>query len=85
MGLEEHLLHMFRDDFEFNDSVGPSHLGSEGEGARGARHPSGHQADGAVVWAFEAEKELKRFHFCQRKGSSKYRDLPLSTDLPLSK
>ena len=21
------------DDFEFNDSVGPSHLGSEGEGA----------------------------------------------------
>ena len=32
MGLEEHLLHMFRDDFEFNDSVGPSHLGSEGEG-----------------------------------------------------
>jgi len=26
MGLEEHLLHMFRDDFEFNDSVAPSHL-----------------------------------------------------------
>ncbi len=31
MGLEEHLLHMFRDDFEFNDSSTPSHLhGSEG-------------------------------------------------------
>ena len=31
MGLEEHLLHMFRDDFEFNDSATPSHLhGSEG-------------------------------------------------------
>ena len=27
MGLEEHLLHMFREDFEFNDSAGPSHLG----------------------------------------------------------
>jgi light-independent protochlorophyllide reductase subunit B len=26
MGLEEHLLHMFRDDFEFADGVVPSHL-----------------------------------------------------------
>ena len=30
MGLEEHLLHMFRDDFEFNESSAPSHLGSAG-------------------------------------------------------
>ena len=28
MGLEEHLLHMFRDDFEFNDRAAPSHLHS---------------------------------------------------------
>ncbi len=27
MGLEEHLIHMFRDDFEFNDKAAPSHLG----------------------------------------------------------
>jgi light-independent protochlorophyllide reductase subunit B len=27
MGLEEHLLGMFREDFEFNDQVAPSHLG----------------------------------------------------------
>ncbi len=27
MGLEEHLLHMFRDDFEFSDAAGPSHHG----------------------------------------------------------
>ncbi len=27
MGLEEHLLGMFREDFEFNDASGPSHLG----------------------------------------------------------
>ncbi len=27
MGLEEHLLHMFRDDFEFHDGAGPSHHG----------------------------------------------------------
>ncbi len=30
MGLEEHLLAMFRDDFEFADERGPSHLGSTG-------------------------------------------------------
>jgi len=29
MGLEEHLLTMFRDDFEFNDRVAPSHLASD--------------------------------------------------------
>jgi light-independent protochlorophyllide reductase subunit B len=27
MGLEEHLLTMFREDFEFSDAAGPSHLG----------------------------------------------------------
>lgn len=32
MGLEEHLLTMFRDDFEFSDAAGPSHLGA-GHGA----------------------------------------------------
>jgi light-independent protochlorophyllide reductase subunit B len=26
MGLEEHLLHMFKDDFEFSDGATPSHL-----------------------------------------------------------
>jgi light-independent protochlorophyllide reductase subunit B len=30
MGLEEHLLHMFRDDFEFHDGAAPSHLGGKG-------------------------------------------------------
>jgi light-independent protochlorophyllide reductase subunit B len=30
MGLEEHLLGMFREDFEFADGVGPSHLGAHG-------------------------------------------------------
>ena len=28
MGLEEHLLGMFREDFEFNDQAAPSHLGA---------------------------------------------------------
>ena len=30
MGLEEHLLHMFRDDFEFHTQAEPSHLGRSG-------------------------------------------------------
>ena len=30
MGLEEHLLTMFREDFEFNDAAGPSHKGAHG-------------------------------------------------------
>ncbi len=34
MGLEEHLLAMFRDDFEFNDNVPASHLG------HGSAHPT---------------------------------------------
>ena len=68
MGLEEHLLHMFRDDFEFNDSVGPSHLGSEGEGARAQDSSSGagQPDDDAIVWDFEAEKELKKIPFFVR-------------------
>ena len=43
MGLEEHLLHMFRDDFEFNDAAAPSHLHGDGGGARApeARTPLG--------------------------------------------
>ncbi len=31
MGLEEHLLHMFRDDFEFHEDAAPSHLGSSAQ------------------------------------------------------
>ena len=72
MGLEEHLLTMFRDDFEFNDTAAPSHLGGEGGGA--------HQPDivasteeaaetgepGAIAWAVSAEKELRKIPFFVR-------------------
>ncbi|MDF1728202.1 MAG: ferredoxin:protochlorophyllide reductase (ATP-dependent) subunit B [Sulfitobacter sp.] len=37
MGLEEHLLHMFREDFEFNDAAGPSHHGGHAPAASVAR------------------------------------------------
>ncbi|MEM6742981.1 MAG: ferredoxin:protochlorophyllide reductase (ATP-dependent) subunit B, partial [Pseudomonadota bacterium] len=33
MGLEEHLLAMFREDFEFHDEAGPSHLGGHAPAA----------------------------------------------------
>ncbi len=61
MGLEEHLLGMFREDFEFNDAAGPSHLGA-------SHGPSALEAEpvNAVAWAPEAEKELKKIPFFVR-------------------
>ncbi|MDO9707455.1 ferredoxin:protochlorophyllide reductase (ATP-dependent) subunit B [Paracraurococcus lichenis] len=60
MGLEEHLLGMFREDFEFHAEAAPSHLG-------GAAQP----APAAVVelpqgWTAEAEAELKKIPFFVR-------------------
>jgi light-independent protochlorophyllide reductase subunit B len=40
MGLEEHLLAMFREDFEFNDDAGPSHLHGGGHQGAGRREPA---------------------------------------------
>jgi light-independent protochlorophyllide reductase subunit B len=37
MGLEEHLLHMFKDDFEFGDGATPSHLHASPSAAEGGR------------------------------------------------
>jgi light-independent protochlorophyllide reductase subunit B len=54
MGLEEHLLHMFKDDFEFHQEAAPSHLGSVMRGQTGLT-PSGasvaHQGGGVAVLA----------------------------------
>jgi len=50
MGLEEHLLHMFRDDFEFNDRAAPSHLHS-GEVAPAANEPATASATGGGMAA----------------------------------
>jgi light-independent protochlorophyllide reductase subunit B len=47
MGLEEHLLHMFRDDFEFHDDAGASHHG-------GAHKPREAAAEAAPAAAEEA-------------------------------
>jgi light-independent protochlorophyllide reductase subunit B len=76
MGLEEHLLHMFRDDFEFHDEAGPSHL-------HGASHrksapeapdldpeqgiePEAGASEGPIVWKPDAERELKKIPFFVR-------------------
>lgn len=46
MGLEEHLLAMFRNDFEFHDAAAPSHLGGKAE-AKAESAPQDISAPGA--------------------------------------
>jgi light-independent protochlorophyllide reductase subunit B len=82
MGLEEHLLGMFRDDFEFHDAAGSSHLGHAAT-APAAKEPTvsevttsqatpegaiqlAEPASGEPVWAGEAEKELRKIPFFVR-------------------
>ncbi|MEM9318649.1 MAG: ferredoxin:protochlorophyllide reductase (ATP-dependent) subunit B [Pseudomonadota bacterium] len=63
MGLEEHLLAMFRDDFEFNDQAGPSHHAAEA----GAAIPQIANAPvGDAIWEGAAERELKKIPFFVR-------------------
>ena len=64
MGLEEHLLTMFRDDAEFHDAAAPSHLG-EKETHRQAS-ATAVVSDIVVAWADDAEKELKKIPFFVR-------------------
>jgi light-independent protochlorophyllide reductase subunit B len=48
MGLEEHLLGMFREDPEFGEGAAPSHLGAVAD------------APASTAWEAEAERELRR-------------------------
>jgi light-independent protochlorophyllide reductase subunit B len=70
MGLEEHLLHMFRDDFEFHDAAGPSHHGGHApkpiSEPIAAETPAQPQADDNVIWLSDAERELKKIPFFVR-------------------
>ncbi len=77
MGLEEHLLAMFREDFEFHDAAGPSHLHAAGPGA-GRHQPAADEGGsmppetapandpGSPHWAPDAEKELRKIPFFVR-------------------
>jgi light-independent protochlorophyllide reductase subunit B len=74
MGLEEHLLTMFRDDFEFHDAAGPSHHGGhsplpteDASGGSLAGQMNTEVAQGSnVIWLIDAEKELKKIPFFVR-------------------
>ncbi len=72
MGLEEHLLGMFRDDFEFHDGRAPSHLGEPGmtPGMTSGMAPGSVSAPEAPApgpgWEDEAERELKKIPFFVR-------------------
>ncbi len=72
MGLEEHLLHMFRDDFEFHDAAGPSHHGGHAPRPMDASERDEApatpvvQTDGSIVWLADAEKELRKIPFFVR-------------------
>jgi light-independent protochlorophyllide reductase subunit B len=69
MGLEEHLLTMFRDDPEFHDDAPPSHLGRKAEIAPApqAEEPLNLvDAFGLATWTAEAERELKKIPFFVR-------------------
>jgi light-independent protochlorophyllide reductase subunit B len=62
MGLEEHLVTMFREDFEFHADATPSHLGAAADA---------HVAEAAVLegparWSPEAERELGKIPFFVR-------------------
>jgi light-independent protochlorophyllide reductase subunit B len=78
MGLEEHLLTMFRDDFEFGNDAAPSHLAAVTGPNNAARPcelvafpaalpPAAPLFDrSAVGWSKEAEDELHKIPFFVR-------------------
>jgi len=71
MGLEEHLLAMFREDFEFHDAAGPSHHGGHAPKAIHADQPEvidtpAAANDDNIIWLGSAEKELKKIPFFVR-------------------
>lgn len=68
MGLEEHLLSMFREDFEFNDTAGASHLGAHTAIAQPASAPVAETVPtiDEVIWRADAEQELKKIPFFVR-------------------
>ncbi len=75
MGLEEHLLTMFREDFEFSDAAGPSHLGHGGAAAAhqvpemsmpAVAAPSEVAADQSEGWLPDAQRELDKIPFFVR-------------------
>jgi light-independent protochlorophyllide reductase subunit B len=74
MGLEEHLLTMFRGDFEFHDGAAASHLGRTAAPAAPQPEPQAAAAEAPAAsnviamasWAPDAQKELQKIPFFVR-------------------
>jgi light-independent protochlorophyllide reductase subunit B len=70
MGLEEHLLGMFREDFEFHDGTAPSHLGRSvtplEEEVSPPSSPFLFRSEAKPAWCDEAERELLKIPFFVR-------------------
>ena len=66
MGLEEHLLAMFREDFEFNDGAGASHLAAQQPAPSPAPAPVSAPLASELIWSREAEAELTKIPFFVR-------------------
>jgi light-independent protochlorophyllide reductase subunit B len=66
MGLEEHLLAMFRDDFEFHGEAAPSHLGQPVSAIAEAVPDVADAPTDDSGWAPDAERELRKIPFFVR-------------------
>jgi light-independent protochlorophyllide reductase subunit B len=69
MGLEEHLLGMFREDFEFNDDVAASHLHAHSPAVVRSAPDAAETVlaeNTDIEWTLEAEHELKKVPFFVR-------------------
>ncbi len=67
MGLEEHLIGMFREDFEFQDDAAPSHLNAETKVKQPTETTSiGDPANEDIDWSSDAQGELKKIPFFVR-------------------
>ncbi|MGA1759313.1 MAG: ferredoxin:protochlorophyllide reductase (ATP-dependent) subunit B [Paracoccaceae bacterium] len=76
MGLEEHLLTMFRDDFEFSDTAGPSHHAAHTPQQTIPTEAAPTMGDANVIWLHDAELELRKIPFFvrgkARRNTEKY-------------
>ncbi|MBZ4021382.1 ferredoxin:protochlorophyllide reductase (ATP-dependent) subunit B [Rhodobacter sp. TJ_12] len=90
MGLEEHLLTMFREDFEFHDAAGASHHGGQHVERAETPEPAAAAApqtqvdtpavpvvepSGEIRWMPEAERELKKIPFFVRGKAKRNTEL----------
>ncbi len=74
MGLEEHLLTMFREDFEFHDAAGASHHGHKAVARAATPEPVMVKVPevttkGTIRWLPDAERELKKIPFFVRAAA----------------